>query len=355
MMLLTSYFVQLKLHNSHPSFSRECRFEKRPFTNRRPITISNVNVPCHVLEFVNQCKCLIANSTIYCNSCTSDCKTFKRLKGNRNIVIAKADKGSITVVLSKNDYDFEAFRQLADTKFYIQIFSSNNESIVKDICNIVDILYRKKYITTSQHNFLRNFESKDRQFYLLPKVHKPKTDWHYGPNDNLVPPGRPIISDVNSVTYQISKYINTFLLPLAKLTDSYLIDTDDFILKLSDLYLPRHCYLFTLDVKSLYTNIPINEGIDTVKLFFERFPDPKRPDQHLLDLMRICLCNHEFMFNNNRYLQRWGTAMGTPFAPNYANLYLSEWENLCYLNYCTTPYFWVRYIDDIFGILASQR
>ena len=49
-----------------------------------------------------------------------------------------------------------------------------------------------------------------------------------------------------------------------------------------------------------------------------------------------------------------GTAMGTPMAPNYANLFMAVYEedliNSYYASTGLRPFVWVRYIDDIFMI-----
>ena len=45
-------------------------------------------------------------------------EALSKLASNRNIIIKPADKGSGTVILNKNDYIFEANRQLSDCNFY---------------------------------------------------------------------------------------------------------------------------------------------------------------------------------------------------------------------------------------------
>ena len=49
-----------------------------------------------------------------------------------------------------------------------------------------------------------------------------------------------------------------------------------------------------------------------------------------------------------------GTAMGTPMAPNYANLFMAKFEEDMITTYYNStgfkPLVWYRYIDDIFLI-----
>ena len=57
-----------------------------------------------------------------------------------------------------------------------------------------------------------------------------------------------------------------------------------------------------------------------------------------------------FEFNGKVYKQKSGTAIGTKFAPAYANLFMSSLEEDM-LNSCEVkPWIWYRYIDDVFFI-----
>ena len=107
-----------------------------------------------------------------------------------------------------------------------------------------------------------------------------------------------------------------------------------------------------MDVKSLYTNIPQDEGTDVC---LSALSDFYWTDLTLSDLKQffdfIPKCNY-FRFDNKYYLQILGTAMGTSFAPNYSNIFLGHFEHEVLLNtpHNLTPIFWKRFIDDIFLI-----
>ena len=60
--------------------------------------------------------------------------------------------------------------------------------------------------------------------------------------------------------------MDDFLRPIAEQLPSYIRDTTDFIQGIKFLgRLPVECYLVTLDVSSLYTNIDIDEGLTVVQ------------------------------------------------------------------------------------------
>jgi hypothetical protein len=120
---------------------------------------------------------------------------------------------------------------------------------------------------------------------------------------------------------------------------------------LKNVLLTPNSILFSLDVASLYTNIPIVKGIETVKYFFDKFPDTNRPDKQILTLLSISLFKNDFVFNGNFFRQTKGVAMGKQFAPNFANLYMCRWEEqILSVLPGPKPKNWYRYLDDIFGI-----
>ena len=179
--------------------------------------------------------------------------------------------------------------------------------------------------------------------YLLPKIHK-----------NIIPPpGRPVISSNGSPTERISQFVDFFLQPYVSSSRSYIKDTNDFLLKLQELgKLPENSILFSLDVVSLYTNIPTEMGIKCIEDFLSdhRSPDAKPSNEMLIKLLEFILTCNDFEFNNEYFLQMFGTAIGTKVAPSYANLVVATFEKLYVYKYEKQPMCWYRFIDDIFGI-----
>ena len=59
---------------------------------------------------------------------------------------------------------------------------------------------------------------------------------------------------------------------------------------------------------------------------------------------------NNFSFNNEHYLQKYGTAMGTRIAPSHANFFMGKFEQQAIDNSLLKPFIWWRFIDDIFMI-----
>ena len=180
-------------------------------------------------------------------------------------------------------------------------------------------------------------------FYSLPKIHKQGK------------PGRPIISGCNSPTEGLSKYLNHYLKPIVETFPPYIKDTTHFLKVIHGLEeMPKNTILATLHVKSLYTNIPHQEGIQYCLEAIENHYKPKTPLplKHIDQMLKFILENNYFTFDDKFYLQVHGTAMGTPFAPNYANVSMTKIENQILHNagHDKTSLLWKRFIDDIFII-----
>ena len=281
------------------------------------------------------------------NTATTTRHKLKRLKNNPNILIKKADKGNNFTILDKNLYISEANRQLSDSQFYSTIhhpLTQNNIIILNKICN--DMLTDKS-IDLKTFKFLteHSVNPKSRRFYLLPKTHKPIKKW---PHPKM-PPGRPIVSDINSDTYNLAKFIDHFLQPLSTSHPSYIKNSFDFKNKLNSIIIPNNCLLVTADIDSLYTNIDCKLFMQTIEkdlsnLYHQPFT------RHLMRLLQLNLFNNDFTFNGDLYLQTKGVAMGKAFAPSLANIFLIPFDHLACNNFKVKPLAFYRYIDDIFFI-----
>ena len=108
--------------------------------------------------------------------------------------------------------------------------------------------------------------------------------------------------------------------------------------------------LCTLDLTSLCTIIPHNEGIQSISeiLAIHRPPNDLPYNSYIIELLEVVLTNNHFEFNGTFYHQV--SAMGTKLAPSYANLFMRTFEEKYIYTYPIQPILWKRFIDDIFFI-----
>jgi len=91
--------------------------------------------------------------------------------------------------------------------------------------------------------------------------------------------------------------------------------------------LPGNTILVSMDVTSLYTNIPQEEGITTVCEAYEEFYERKPPIPTRYFREMLSLQENSFQFNGKDYVQIHGTAMGTKMAVAFANIFMAKIEN----------------------------
>ena len=269
-------------------------------------------------------------------------KALTSLKENKLIVVNKADKGSTIVVQNKADYIENGLKHLDNPTVYQKLASDMTNEVYHFVNKFLDSLRRQKWIPLSFVDFCTpppNFRTS--QLYFLKKIHKnPMSD-------------RPIVSSVNAVTENLSNFLDGWLNPLVTKLPSYLKDSKEFIDLITNLKIPNDAILVSIDVSSLYTNIPHEDGIRAcIKALNEcPDPDPLTPPLRIIEeMLSIVLKNNVIEFNDEFFLQKQGTAMGTKMAPAYANLFMGSLEPTLLRMGGDKIYLWRRFIDDIFLI-----
>ena len=104
-------------------------------------------------------------------------------------------------------------------------------------------------------------------------------------------------------------------------------DTNDFLKKLRSLpSLPDDIIFCTVDVVSLYPNIPHEEGLPALckRLYLRQEKD--FTTSTVVELAGVVLKNNVFTFKEKTSKQKWGTVISTKFAPAYSIVFMAELE-----------------------------
>lgn len=135
-------------------------------------------------------------------------------------------------------------------------------------------------------------------------------------------PGEAVVSGNGSLTKNISAFMKLFLGSLVPRIRSYIKDTSHVLQIFSSVgMIDENTILASLDVSSLYTNIPNYEGRLAVKNFLVKHRAlgehrGRFVSNHTTSkLLTLVLEKNNFSFNGRHYLQVGGTAMGTRVAP----------------------------------------
>ena len=267
-------------------------------------------------------------------------KALNNLRNRDDIIISQADKGGAIVIINVEDYIAEAERQLNDTTFYHKL--DNNPTLIYNerVNNAIDNLKKEKEIPEKLAKSLKTVEPNTPKFYTLPKIHKENN------------PGRPVVNTINSHTSKISQLVDYHIQPLAQRLPSYTKDTGHFLRKLDNIKdINAQTILVTLDVRSLYTCIPNEEGVDAVKEAISNSPDSKVSSKVITTFIWLILTLSNFIFNGVNYLQKQGVSMGSIFSPSYANIFMGSFEKKhIYPRIRGKCKLYTRFIDDIFMI-----
>lgn len=288
--------------------------------------------------------------------------TLDSLKNDTSIVIKNADKNLGVCVVDTSWYTSEVLRQLTDTTTYIRLPSSNEPNpstnllfarlrlvlssnhLLFDLKNKIPHTLTKlaKYLLQLEHHPLSL-----AKFYLLIKVHKTPLA------------GRPIVSGLKSPTVFASKYIDSVLQPIMKSFPSFIKDSFSLLHLLDTTPFPSSSLILTADVVSLYPSIDINDGLLQLHKALTLALIPPPFIKFITSLTQFVLCNNYITFGDSCWLQIKGTAMGTPLAVTFANIYLSMLEIECFLT-ChldplfTAPLLYKRFVDDIVALFSDE-
>ena len=147
---------------------------------------------------------------------------------------------------------------------------------------------------------------------------------------------RPILSPINTPGYNLARFLIPILEPLTHneftIKDSFsfakVITTNDSSL-----------YMASLDVESLFTNVPLNETINSCVSdpHNENLYNGKVSKRDLFKRLETATSESSFIFDYLLYKQIDGVAMGSPLAPTLANAFLchykKEWLDNCPIHF----------------------
>ena len=153
--------------------------------------------------------------------------------------------------------------------------------------------------------------------------------------------------------WKIWQLADHFIGSLVPLSNSYLRDSTCMINILSTIHtLPSHLLLYTLDVSSLCTNIPHDEGIQAIKkmLAIHQVTSWCTPQVILLNYCRV---NRQlFWFQWEMLSSNFWHSHGNKFGTSYASLFMARFEALYVYTYPLQPTISKRFIDDYYSHLT---
>lgn len=268
-------------------------------------------------------------------------KELISLKKESDIIVKKSDKCKSLVIMDKADYISKAQTITSSYDVTTRNPTAKLEEETKELMKktlkgkIPDDYFRK---ILPQH-------SRTAEFYGLPKTHKAGN------------PLRPIVSACGDPLDKLSWFLQCILTQILAFIPTHLPNTQAYLSRLRNVFpngLPPKSIAFSIDVCNLYGSIPIHEGIQAVMRLIEtnlakiNTYNISLPD--IRSLLTHVLNNNYVRFNSMIFKQNSGIAMGNRLAPPVAIAFMHAFESSFLASITEKPIFYVRYIDDIFGI-----
>ena len=258
----------------------------------------------------------------------------KEFRNNENIIVRKADKSNTFVIMNRKDYISKLHALLDNRQKFQKVRKDTVDNLKSEINDYITILNTRH----SQNIALLEGHFEAGYLYGNPKIHK----------DSKNPPLRPIISQIGTPVYNIAKLLNSIIVKY--MPQKYAISSTHAFLELirSNEQPPK--FLASLDVESLFTNVPV---MDTIEIILNNVYNhatstpPAIPKAILRQLLIICTTKCPFRnFDGQLFIQKDGVSMGSPLGPTFASYYMCNLENKAFTELTTKPPIYCRYIDD---------
>lgn len=258
------------------------------------------------------------------------------LKKHQNLLVTKADKGNVTVVMEKTHYQSKCLDLLNDNTTYEVINKDPTKGIEKQTNSIINDWCKAKYITVSMAKNLKTHNSLPAKIYFQPKIHKPNV------------PLRPIVSNINAQTYKLARFCAGVLSNVVGKSHYHVKDSWSFVEQINNMVIPPDHVLISLDVESLYTNIPTKLALAVIGKNWNSIKDHTTIEKRsTIKAVKLCLDSTCFIHNDTHYKQICGVAMGSPISPVVANLVMENLKQKIISKLPFTLPLYKRYVDDI--------
>lgn len=269
-------------------------------------------------------------------------KSISKKVRDNYLCIVKADKGNALIVMPRDDYDRKVTDFLQDSgakpvRFSIESHSKNIRSLIDSSVLVIP--------TLPLRDSLKKMSYFTPRLYGQLKLHKA---------DRSI---RPVVAFYSDPSFLLARYLATTFRLYSEFEGKFNVKSSiEFSKALKDRTFPPGSFLFVIDVRSMYTNIPVSRAIEIMcKILKNRSLDESFICQ-FKNLINACLARNICSFNNKTYQFPDGLPMGGPLSALVADVFMCHMEDLIFSSPPSSPVsYWARYVDDIFGVWSGTE
>ncbi|XP_077270690.1 uncharacterized protein LOC143901933 [Temnothorax americanus] len=255
---------------------------------------------------------------------------------NSNLILTRADKGNVAVAMDKDKYIASMEELLGDTDTYKIVSRDPIRKVTTRVRELLTRWRKSEFISDSLYRWLYCSDGILPREYGLPKIHK------------INCPLRIIVSCVDSPLYNLAAFLHKVMFNSFPKGDSQVSNSFDLVKKLSETHIREDYTLMSLDVISLFTNVPTEMVIDSIAKRWNYISEScSIPESEFLQAVRLVLESTFFVFNGVIYQQTFGSPMGSPLSPIGADIVMQDLEVRALGSLKFAPSFYKRYVDDI--------
>ena len=266
------------------------------------------------------------------NMSVSQQQTVRWFQQSQHLRVSSTDKNLGLAIVEETWYSAQCHIHLLDASTYQKVPSF-------PYLEVLSACIATSKRNTSLCSKIRKMGTKPCPFYIIPKVHKTPVA------------SRPISAAHSYVTSPLSREVGDCLQKVVHLFPQIVSNSTQVVNLVESQGYNTWCdsdRIFTADVVSLYPSIELQHALVKLPLkCISSIPSTQRA--WFSHSLRTVLYNHYVEYDGSVYKQIRGTAMGTPLAPPFANLYMLAIETPVIDAYPEVISY-LRFIDDYFFV-----
>ena len=192
---------------------------------------------------------------------------LKSLKEDESIMVLPVDKGRTGIVMDTDTYRAK-MSTLIENGPYQLLNKDLTDRLTRKSSEKLLILKRSGYLSEAVYDKIKPWHKQPPRIYGLPKIHKVDV------------PLRPIVLCVNTFTYDLSAYLANILSPLTGRSEYTVTNSAHFVSTVSNETILDNDIMAFFDVKSLFTNVPIDTTVQAALQKLENNPSLEHQGLH---------------------------------------------------------------------------